>query len=101
MDKGSVNFSDYTRWVDWKILRILVISMMICFAMTFALVLINSVMGVHIGLDYYFWWEVLTVCLTIGIVLCNARKIFDSKAIHKTRTKTVSNNKNKRVILGI
>ncbi len=45
--------------------------------------------------------SVLTVCLTIGIVLCNARKIFDSKPIHKTRTKTVSTNKNKRVILGI
>ncbi len=40
--------------------------------------------------------SVLTVCLTIGIVLCNARKIFDSKAIHKTRTKTVSNNKKQK-----
>ncbi|HAU5304970.1 TPA: hypothetical protein JD141_14005, partial [Clostridioides difficile] len=80
-----------------KILRILVISMMICFAMTFALVLINSVMGVHIGLDYYFLMgSVLTVCLTFGIVLCNARKIFDSKTIHKTRMKNVSTNKKQK-----
>lgn len=68
--------------------------MMICFAMTFALLLINSVMGVHIGLDYYFLMgSVVTVCLTTGIVLCNARKIFDDKTIHKTRMKNVSANK--------
>lgn len=80
-----------------KILRILVISMMICFAMTFALVLINSVMGVHIGLDYYFLMGgVVTVCLTTGIVLCNARKIFDNKTIHKTRMKNVSANKKQK-----
>lgn len=80
-----------------KILRILVISMMICFAMTFALVLINSVMGVHIGLDYYFLMSgVVTVCLTTGIVLCNARKIFDNKTVHKTRMKNVNANKKQK-----
>ncbi|NMS88549.1 hypothetical protein HGQ85_01325 [Clostridioides difficile] len=71
--------------------------MMICFAMTFALVLINSVMGVHIGLDYYFLMgSIVTVCLTSGIVLCNARKIFDDKTVHKTRMKNVSANKKQK-----
>lgn len=76
--------------------------MMICFAMTFALVLINSVMGVHIGLDYYFLMgSVLTVCLTIGIVLCNARKILIAKLYTRQERKLSVIIKNKRVILGI
>lgn len=68
--------------------------MMICFVMIFVLVLINLVMGVYIGLDYYFLMgSVFIVCLIIGIVLCNVRKIFDSKVIYKIRMKIVSNNK--------
>ncbi len=71
-----------------KISKIFVISALICFSVTFALILINSIMGVHISLDYYFLAAcVFTMCLSLGTVLCNSRKIFakHKKVVRKSR----------------
>jgi hypothetical protein len=71
-----------------KISKIFVKSALICFSVTFALILINSIMGVHVGLDYYFMAAcVFTMFLTIGTVLCNSRRIFakHKKVVRRSR----------------
>ncbi|MEG1132442.1 MAG: hypothetical protein RSD77_08990 [Romboutsia sp.] len=67
----------------------------ICFLITFALILINSIMGIIIGLDYYFTigWT-MTALMSLGLVLFNSRKIFSKpKRVVKNkvnRSKTVA-----------
>lgn len=59
-----------------------------CFSLTFALVIINSIMKIFVGIDYYFMiFSGMTIVSTIGLILCNSKKIFSKK-------KKVSKNKN-------
>ena len=55
-------------------------SSVICLLLTFTLIIVNAVMGVFIGLNYYLMiFTGLTVGLTFGLVLFNYKKIFFSK----------------------
>lgn len=52
----------------------------ICFSLTFALILVNAIMGIFIGLNYYFTMAwMLTVCLSFGLILFDSKRIFSKK----------------------
>lgn len=62
------------------ILRIFIKSAIICFSITFVMAIVNLIMGIHIGLRYYFMMAtVLTVCLSSGLVLLNSRRLFAAR----------------------
>lgn len=72
-------------------------SIAICFSLTFALILINAVMGIFIGLDYYLLMaSVLTVALIVGLILFNFQKIVANKPVVSTKAKAKSNVKTTR-----
>ena len=51
-----------------------------CCLMTFLLIIVNGSMGIFIGLDIYMIiFGVLTIGLTMGLVMCNYKKIFHNK----------------------
>ena len=62
-------------------------SSIICFLLTFTLMIVNAVMGIFIGLDYYLiMFTVLTAGLTFGLILFNYQKIFyNKKKIQKNK----------------
>ncbi|MBO3445188.1 hypothetical protein [Clostridium sp. CCUG 7971] len=63
-----------------KVLRIFIMSAVTCFSLTFALIIINAVMRIFIGIDIYFMLFVgMTIASTIGLVLYNSKKIFSKK----------------------
>lgn len=64
----------------------------ICFSLTFALILINAIMGIFIGLNYYFTMAcLLTACLSLGLVLLDSKRIFSKqkKAINRIQSNKV------------
>ena len=63
-------------------------SSVICFLLTFTLMIVNAVMGIFIGLDYYLMmFTVLTAGLTFGLILFNYQKIFyNKKKIQKNKS---------------
>ena len=67
-------------------------SSVICLLLTFTLIIVNAVMGIFIGLDYYLMiFTGLTVGLTFGLVLFNYKKIFFSKKkIQKSKSSVSS-----------
>lgn len=68
-------------------------SSVICLLLTFTLIIVNAVMGIFVGLDYYLMmFTVLTVGLTFGLVLFNYKKIFFSKSKIQKNKKLVSSN---------
>ncbi|RDY29462.1 hypothetical protein CHL78_001810 [Romboutsia weinsteinii] len=65
-------------------------SLAICFPITFAIMIINATLGVSVGIGYYLTMASLsTVCLVIGLVLFNSKKIFASKnkVVNKNNSK--------------
>lgn len=74
-----------------KALRIFIMSAAVCFCLTFALIIINAMMGVFIGLGYYFMlFSVLSLGSAISLILIDARRIFAKKKIQKVTTNNVS-----------
>ncbi|MGL5329941.1 MAG: hypothetical protein ACRDD7_11780 [Peptostreptococcaceae bacterium] len=83
-----------------NILKTSIISGAICSILTFSLIIINAIMGIFVGLDYYLiMFAILTVCLTIGLTLCNHKNIFASKQTikkcKKSKINRVSKERNK------
>lgn len=71
-------------------------SSVVCFLLTFTLIIVNAVMGIFVGLDYYLMiLAVSTLGLTFGLVLYNYKKIFFSKKKIR-KNKTLTSNKVKR-----
>ncbi|MGL6104760.1 hypothetical protein [Romboutsia sp.] len=67
-----------------KALRIFIMSTAVCFCLTFALIIINAVMGVFIGIGYYFMlFGVLSLGSTISLILIDAKRIFSKKKVRK------------------
>ena len=55
-------------------------SIIASFSMTFALLIINSLMRIFITVDYYFMiFSFITVGLIIGLVLYESKSIFSKK----------------------
>lgn len=55
-------------------------SSVVCFSLTFALIIINAIMKIFIGIDYYFMiFSGMTIVSTIGLVLYNSKTIFSKK----------------------
>lgn len=76
-----------------SIFKVSVLSSIISFVITFGLIVLNAIMGVFIGLEYYFMlFAGLTLCLTIMLVVVDYNRIFKNKK-HIQKTK-VSKNKN-------
>lgn len=76
-------------------------SIAICFSLTFALILINAVMGIFIGLNYYFIMaSVLTVALSLGLILFNFQKIMTKKPVVSSKSKASSSVKATRTQSG-
>ncbi|WP_330409715.1 hypothetical protein [Romboutsia maritimum] len=77
-----------------KVLKIIIMSSMICFFVTFALIIINAIMGVLVSLDYYFMMaSSSTIGLSIGLILFNSRRIFSKKLAKKLSKKVVASKK--------
>ena len=56
----------------------------VCFCLTFALIIINAVMGVFIGLGYYFMlFGVISLGSAISLILIDAKRIFAKKKVQK------------------
>lgn len=70
-------------------------SVVICFPLTFSLMIINAVMGIFIRLNFYLLlFAILTAGFTVGLILFDSKKIFYSKKIKKpTNSKTVTKTK--------
>lgn len=72
-------------------------SLAICFLLTFVLILINAVMGIFIGLDYYLLMAgALTIALTICVSIFDFKKIVTNKSIVSTKNKSNANANVKR-----
>lgn len=55
-------------------------SLITCFSLVLTLMIINSVMGLFIGVDFYLLLLVtLTIGFTIALTLFDSKKIFSSK----------------------
>ena len=60
-------------------------SAVICFSLTFSLMIINAVMGIFIRLNFYLlFFAILTIGFTVGLILFDSKKIFYPKKIKKT-----------------
>lgn len=67
-----------------KVCKILIMSAIICFSLTFTLIIINSVMGIFIGLNFYLLlFGILTLGFTIALTLFDSKKIFSGKKVKK------------------
>ncbi len=63
-----------------KIKEILMMSATISFCLTFFLMLINAIMGVFVGLGYYFIiFTLLMIGFVFGLTLVNLKKILMKK----------------------
>lgn len=66
-------------------------SAVICFSLTFSLMIINAVMGIFIRLNFYLLlFAILTIGFTVGLILFDSKKIFYPKKIKKTIKKTIN-----------
>lgn len=66
-------------------------SLITCFSLVLTLMIINSVMGLFIGVDFYLLLLVtLTIGFTIALTLFDSKKIFSSKVTkHNVKSNTV------------
>ena len=63
-----------------KVIKISIMSIIASFSITFALLIINSLMKIFITVDYYFMiFSFITVGLIIGLVLYESKSIFSKK----------------------
>lgn len=71
-------------------------SLITCFSLVLTLMIINSVMGLFIGVDFYLLLLVtLTIGFTIALTLFDSKKIFSSKVTkHNVKSNTVRYVKN-------
>ena len=75
-------------------LKLFIMSTAVSFCLTFALIMINAIMGVFIGLNYYLTiCGVLLIGLSVGLILFDAKLIFSKKKVRKVVRK---NNSRKR-----
>ena len=59
-------------------------SAIICFSLTFTLMIINAVMGIFIRLNFYLLlFLILTAGFTVALTLFDSKKIFYSKKVKK------------------
>ena len=73
-----------------KVIKISIMSIIASFSMTFALLIINSLMKIFITVDYYFMiFSFMTVGLIIGLVLYESKSIFSKK---KSKVNKKANN---------
>ncbi|MGL5313135.1 MAG: hypothetical protein ACRC92_07800 [Peptostreptococcaceae bacterium] len=67
-----------------KALKIFIMSAAASFCLTFALIIINAVMGVFIGLNYYAAiFTLLFIGLSIGLILFDSKQIFSKRKVRK------------------
>ena len=60
-------------------------SAVICFSLTFSLMIINAVMGIFIRLNFYLLlFAILTIGFTVGLILFDSKKLLCPKKIKKT-----------------
>lgn len=78
--------------VSKNLVEVLCVSAIICFLITFSLIIINAIMGIFIGLDYYLMiFSVLTIGITVSLTLLNSKKIFFGKSNkHKMKAKNTN-----------
>lgn len=63
-----------------KVVKILIMSLMVCFFVTFTLFISNLFMGVAVGIRYYFMlFQFGTLALFGTLFLCNMNRIFAKK----------------------
>lgn len=82
-----------------KVCKILIMSAIICFSLTFTLMIINAVMGIFIRLNFYLLlFGILTTGFTVALTLFDSKNIFYSKKVKKpVKSKTVRKAKTKKV----
>ena len=67
-----------------KVCKILIMSAIICFSLTFMLMIINTVMGIFIRLNFYLLlFGVLTAGFTVALTLFDSKKIFYKKKVKR------------------
>ena len=60
-------------------------SAIICFSLTFTLMIINAVMGIFIRLNFYLLlFGILTLGFTVALTLFDSKQIFYSKKVKKS-----------------
>ena len=74
-------------------------SAIICFSLTFTLMIINAVMGIFIRLNFYLLlFGILTTGFTVALTLFDSKNIFYSKKVKKSvNSKMVRKAKAKKV----
>lgn len=74
-------------------------SAIICFSLTFTLMIINAVMGIFIRLNFYLLlFGILTTGFTVALTLFDSKNIFYSKKVKKSvNSKMVRKVKAKKV----
>ena len=79
--------------------KLLFSSSKISLCLTFGLIMINSIMGIFVGLGYYLLiFGVLVVGLSIGLLLFNSKDIFSKKKVAKiSKTKKAKTSNKKQV----
>ena len=81
-----------------KILKRFVISVAICFSLTFTLMMVNAAMGLFMELGFYLLlFAVLTIGFTIALVLFDSNVIFSSKKAKQQIKRKPVTNKTKKV----
>ena len=70
-----------------KVLKILIMSLVVCFSVTSTLFISNLFMGVNIGIGYYFMlFSFGSFVLFVTLCMCNMNRIFVKKrSKHKAR----------------
>ena len=59
-------------------------SAVVCFSLTFTLMIINSVVGISVRLNFYLLlFTILTVGFTVALTLVDSKTIFYSKKVKK------------------
>ena len=66
-------------------------SLITCFSLVLTLMIINSVMGLFIGVDFYLLLlGILTLGFTVALILFDSKRIFSSKvAKYNVKSNTV------------
>ena len=74
-------------------------SAIICFSLTFTLMIINAVMGIFIRLNFYLLlFGILTTGFTVALTLFDSKNILYSKKVKKpVKSKMVRKSKAKKV----
>lgn len=67
-------------------------SAIVCFSLTFTLIIINAAMGIFIRFNFYLLlFAILTAGFTVALTLFDCKKIFYKKKVKKPVNKKTSN----------